>query len=115
MKTALKILNRKLQHFSAEEMNDEAFLAALRWQYFVLLLSVLASFRFSWKYINICDPETACGCFEIIVSLVIMIAILDLCLKLFTFSIIQAAEIDSTESLVTTIYQKQKWILDGIA
>ena len=97
------------------KMDDETFLAALRWQYFVLLLSVLASLKFSWKYIDICDPETACGCFEIIVSLVIMIAILDLCLTLFTFIIIQAAEIDSTESLVTTIYQKQKWILEGIA
>ena len=96
-------------------MDDETFLAALRWQYFVLLLSVLASLKFSWKYIDICDPETACGCFEIIVSLVIMIAILDLCLNLFTYSIIQAAEIDSSESLVNTIYQKQKWILDGIA
>ena len=96
-------------------MDDETFLAALRWQYFVLLLSVLASLKFSWKYIDICDPETACGCFEIIVSPVIMIAILDLCLTLFTFIIIQAAEIDSTESLVTTIYQKQKWILEGIA
>ena len=96
-------------------MEDETFLAALRWQYFVLLLSVLASLRFSLKYLDICDPETACGCFEIIVSLVIMIAILDLCLTLFTFIIIQAAEIDSTESLVTTIYQKQKWILEGIA
>ena len=96
-------------------MEDETVLAALRWQYFVLLLSVLASLKFSWKHIEICDPETACGCFEIIVSLVIMIAILDLCLNLFTYSIIQAAEIDSSESLVNTIYQKQKWILDGIA
>ena len=42
-------------------MDDETFLAALRWQYFVLLLSVLASLKFSWKYIDICDPETACG------------------------------------------------------
>ena len=97
------------------EMEHETFLAALHWQYFVLLLSVLASLKFSWKYIDICDPETACGCFEIIVSLVIMIAILDLCLTLFTFIIIQAAEIDSTENLVNTINQKQKWILEGIA